>query len=128
MHRDYAGKVSSSVFKAVVCQVRKTDGSNFAPATLICIRAAIQIFLTLPSVNRQISIIDSQEFKLAKATLKASVARFLRRNHRRDISTEAINKEDLNSLSSYFNRASAEKVQHEVFYSPIHHFGYRGRE
>ena len=55
---------------------RKTDGSDSVPATLICMRVAIQRFLTSPGVNRQISTIDDQEFKFANATLKVRLRSF----------------------------------------------------
>ena len=121
-------KYLSQYLRLWYAKSKKTDGSDFAPATLICMRAAIQRFLTSSSVNREINIIDGQEFQLANATLKASIALFLRQNRGRDASTQAIDEEDLKLLSAYFNRASPERLQHEVFYSLIYHFGYRGRE
>ena len=77
MHQDYPGKISLSVFKAVVSRVKKvkkTDRFDFAPVTLICMRAVIQRFLTSSSVDHQINIIDGQEFKLPNPTLKAFTA------------------------------------------------------
>ena len=114
----------------MVCESKKDDGSEFAPSTLICMRAAIQRFLTSPGVNRQINLMDGQEFQLANNTLKASIGVFLRKNRGKDTQTRtsAIDEKDLEKLSDYFDRTTPEKLQHEIFYNFIYHFGYRGRE
>lgn len=40
----------------------------------------------------------------------------------------AIDNQDLKILSMYFDRSSPQKLQQEVFYNLVFHFGMRGRE
>ena len=121
-------KYLSQYLRLWYAKAKKIDGSDFSPATLICMRAAIQRYLTSSSVNRQVDIIDGQDFKMANTTLKASIAVYLKKNSRSDRGTKAIDEEDLRLLSAYFDRSTPERLQHEVFYDFLYYFGYRGRE
>ena len=47
-------------------KAKKIDGSDFSPATLICMRAAIQRYLTSSSVNRQVDIRGLSMVKILK--------------------------------------------------------------
>ena len=52
----------------------KSNGETFAPSTLICMRAAIQRYLNSSELQRNINIIDGDDFKSANNTLKAMIA------------------------------------------------------
>ena len=49
---------------------RKKTGDLYAPASLICIRASIQLYLSSRDVHRQIKMIDHDDLKRANQTLR----------------------------------------------------------
>lgn len=108
-------------------QLRKEDGSLYAPSTLICIRSALfRYFLSTTNVN----IIHDPEFNLCNKTFKALIAKYLSEVSTKSSNngTKLIEEQDLLKLRTYFDRSTPERLQHEVFYSIVSHFGLRGRE
>lgn len=104
--------------------LRKKDGGLYAPATLVCIRAAIhRHFMT----TRRINILVGDEFLQSNRTLKAMARTFIAAGGRPG-HYQAIETTDLERLSRYFDRSSPESLQHEVFYNIVYYFGNRGRE
>ena len=107
---------------------KKIDGKPYAPATLICMRAAINRYLNSSTWDRQVKLMEDKEFKSSNNTLTAMIAQYLQNNEKDNKSFKAIDKEDLKKLSDYFDRSTPVVLQQEVFYLIIYHFGYKGRE
>lgn len=103
-------------------------GDLYAPSSLICIRASIQRYLTSPQINRTINIVHGDDFRRANGVLKAMIGAYLRSGQRKSKSYEAISPNDMDKLSSYFDRSSNKKIQEEVLFNVIYFFGLRGRE
>ena len=53
--------------------LKRKDSEPNSPTSLICIRASVQRYLSGPSVNRDIKIIDDVRFKRSNGVLKAMV-------------------------------------------------------
>lgn len=108
-------------------QLRKDDGGLYAPNSLFCIRSAsYRHFL----FSRNIDIIKDPQFSLSNNTFKAIIAKYLNENSFKQLSTgnKFINDEDLYTMRRYFDRTTPEKLQQEIFYNIVSHFGLRGRE
>ena len=110
-------------------RMRRNDGGLFAPSTLICARAAIQRHLQL---TRNLNIIEDPNFQLANKTLNTMISKYLNETPEDNINDRekypAIEQIDLDTLAIYFDRSNPEKLQQEVFYKLMFHFGFRGRE
>ena len=110
-------------------RMRRNDGGLFAPNTLICARAAIQRHLQL---TRNLNIKVDTDFQLANKTLNTMISKYLNEapeNNTNDSEKyPAIEEMDLDTLTLYFDRSNPEKLQQEVFYKLMFHFGFRGRE
>ena len=107
--------------------MRCKDGKPYSPRSLISIRASIQRYLTSPTVNRHVNIMKDADFARANGILKHMVGLWLKEGN---VSSQfpAIEPDDLRKMSEYFTRDSPEKLQFEVWYSLVYHFGLRGRE
>lgn len=108
-------------------KMRKSDGSMFAPSTMICARAAVQRYME--NVGRNVNIIDGEHFKQANKTIKSIIALKLKEKASISQNTfEALENDDLLKLKKYFSRDDPVRLQHEIFFLIIFHFGFRGRE
>lgn len=107
----------------------KKDGKLYAPATLICMRAAVNRYLNESVVDRKVNIITDKDFNASNNALMAKIAKYIKTNTNSEKSGyQAIDENDLKLLSKYFDRSTPQVLQHEVFYVIVYHFGYRGRE
>lgn len=109
--------------------LRKEDGTFYAPASLGCIRAAINRYLTKAPYNRQINLKKDREFTPSNNMLKAMCSKYLKSaESSSDRSYKSMTDIDLQTLMRYFDRSNGKKLQEEVFFSIAYHKGYRGRE
>ena len=108
--------------------LKKNNESYYCPATLVCIRAAIHRYLTQAPNNRNIDIINGPAFKAANNMLKTKVGQYLKSGAEQRKQTVEIEQNDLERLSSYFNRSTPVRLQQEVWYNIQYNFGMRGRE
>jgi len=108
--------------------LKRKDSKPYSPTSLICIRASIQRYLSGPSVNRDINIIDDVRFKRSNGVLKAMVKKWLKDNNSNSKQFEAIEKEDMEKMRKYFDRENSVKLQQEAWFNIVYHFALRGRE
>ena len=110
-------------------RLKKKDGNVYSPTTLSCCRAAIHRHL----LNvRYIPLIGNDQFVAFDRTFKAMVTKSLRTKEilvsEGGSGYPAIEPEDMTLLRSYFDRSNPQKLQDEVFFLILFHFGFRGRE
>uniref|UniRef100_A0A1I8FHB9 Tyr recombinase domain-containing protein n=1 Tax=Macrostomum lignano TaxID=282301 RepID=A0A1I8FHB9_9PLAT len=107
-------------------QLRRHDGGPYSPASLVCIRAGIQRFLTMVA-GLTINIIDGEEFVLANRMLRMKVREW--HNSGGQVrSYPPIEEGDMEKLRTYFDRSSAETTQDEFLFRVMYGLGERGRE
>lgn len=110
-------------------RLRKKDGNLYSPNTLACCRAAIHRYML---ETRNIPLIDNDQFSAFHRTYKACITKSIKT--KQILTSEggsgysAIEPEDMERLRIYFNRSSPERLQDEVFFLILYHFGFRGRE
>lgn len=106
--------------------LKKKNGDNYAPATLVCIRAGIQRYFNLVK-NRKISLVNGTDFDSANRMLKVKVREF---HSSGGVTTQykPINEGDLEKIRDYFDRSTGEKLQDEVLFTILYAFGERGQE
>lgn len=112
------------------CELRTTDGKYYAPASLICIRAAIQRHLSSAEVKSTYNIISGDEFKGANCMLKAMISKYLSSPDKKkpEEMYPPIEDQDMIKIRTYFNRSSSKILQEEVAFNTLYYFGLRGRE
>ena len=112
------------------CELRKTDGKYYAPASLICIRAAIQRHLSSAEIKSTYNIISGDEFKGANCMLKAMISKYLSSPDKKkpEEMYPPIEDQDMITIRTYFNRSSGTILQEEVAFNTLYYFGLRGRE
>ena len=66
------------------CELRTSEGKYYAPASLICIRAALQRFFSSAEVKSGYNIISGDDFKGANQILKAMISKYLSSRTKRD--------------------------------------------
>uniref|UniRef100_A0A1I8HWE8 Tyr recombinase domain-containing protein n=1 Tax=Macrostomum lignano TaxID=282301 RepID=A0A1I8HWE8_9PLAT len=107
-------------------QLRRHDGGPYSPASLVCIRAGIQRFLTMVA-GLTINMIDGEEFVLANRMLRMKVREW--HNSGGQVrSYPPIEEGDMEKLRTYFDRSSAETTQDEFLFRVMYGLGERGRE
>lgn len=110
-------------------RLRKKDGDLYSPNTLACCRAAIHRYLL---EVRNMPLIDNEQFSAFHRTYKACITKSIK--SKQILTSEggsgypAIEPEDMDRLRTYFNRSTPERLQDEVFFLILYHFGFRGRE
>lgn len=112
-------------------ELSKEDGTPYAPASLICIRASIQRHLT-SSENcvSPINIISGIEFVGANRMLKAMVGKYLKSEKRQKPEEKfpPIEENDMIKIRASFTRTNPNNLQNEFMFNCLYHFGLRGRE
>lgn len=110
-------------------KIRKRDGECYSTSSLVCMRAAFHRYL---SEKRHLQIIDNPDFCALDKTFKASITTSLRCNEKHisegGSGFPSIDEDDMKKLRHYFNRMTPQKLQDEVFFIVVYHFGFRGRE
>ena len=116
-----------TLLREFYCDLIQKSGQVYSPASLLCIRAAIHRYLSNSPWNKQFSIIEDRAFLSSNNMLKAKVAESLKSgksvNH-----FEMIQEGDQQKMETYFDRSDPVKLQEEVWYNIVYHFGLRGRE
>ena len=123
-------KVLNDYLRLFYANLKKNDGTFYAPASLICIRAAIHRHLKSPEVNSTFNILNDDQFIRANKVLKAMVKCYLTSNQENGHEYERITNEDMSKLRSYFREESEgmKTVQEECIFNILLHFQLRGRE
>ena len=125
-------KVLNDYLRLFYANLKKNDGTFYAPASLICIRAAIHRHLKSPEVNSNLNILNDDQFIRANKVLKAMVKCYLTSNQENGHEYERITNEDMTKLRSYFREESEgmKTVQEECtcIFNILLHFQLRGRE
>lgn len=108
--------------------LRKLDGTYYAPKSLICIRAAIQRHLVSPAVNRNVNIINRDDFRGCNGVLVSVIKKYLEKQPEKQVKFVPISDADMCILRNYFDRSSLRRLQDETIFNIMYHFGLRGRE
>ena len=104
--------------------LKKSDGTLYAPSTLLCIRSAINRHL---SNFRPVNICTDSEFKRSNVMLKIMVGKFMNAGGRIQ-RYNPIEEKDMKTLSKYFDRNNPVSLQDEIIFNIVYYFGQRGRE
>jgi len=103
------------------------NGAPYAPASLICIRAGLQRYLS--SMHREVNIVSGDKFGPANRMLKAMVGKYLSSKQRKpEEKYPPIEEEDMIKIRSAFTRATPSRLQQEFIFNCLFYFGLRGRE
>lgn len=110
-------------------QLRKQDGTFYAPASLVCIRAGLYRYFTTQLIRKDINVISDCEFRGSNDMLKAMVYKFKRSNQpQSECKYPAIEMNDIVSIRTYFDRSNPLVLQQEVAFNLMYYFNLRGRE
>ena len=108
-------------------QLRSKDNRYYAPASLICIRAALHRHFLM--IRTDINIIGDIRFAKSNKMLVSMIRKYKKSNQssRRDV-FPVIEKHDMKTIMKHFDRSDGEILQNEIMFQIIYHFGLRGRE
>jgi len=112
-------------------ELKKQDGTYYAPPSLICFRAAIQRYLSSAEHGRpHINIISGHDFQSANRMLKAMVGKYLSSSNKCKPQDKfpPIEEHDMVQLRASFDRTTPKNLQNEVIFNCLYYFGLRGRE
>ena len=105
------------------------DGKPYSPASLICIRAAIQRHLSGPEVNRKINILSGSDFTRSNGVLKFMIKKWLENGGKEAGNKyDSIEKNDMEKMRCYFDRSRPDVLQQEAWFSLVYFLALRGRE
>ena len=107
-------------------ELRTIGGRYYSPKSLQCIRAGIHRYLTR-TLNRNVNILTGEAFASANRMLLTMTGLWLAHGgqSRQFI---AIEKKDLDTIYTSFDRKSGESLQNEVLFAILYFLGARGRE
>ena len=108
--------------------LKTKDDQYYSPSSLICFRASIQRYLSSPDVNRNVNIINGNDFQRANGVLRAMVGKYLKSKQPKHKGYGAITENDMSKICQYFDRSTLQRLQDEVLFNVIYFFGLRGRE
>jgi site-specific recombinase XerD len=107
---------------------KKKDGTSYKPQTYNCMKAAIHRHILMTTGR---TIIGNPDFEQLKITQNACTTKYLeepKTTEEREAGYKAIEEKDMSLLNNYFNRSDPTRLQREVIFNIIWHFGFRGRE
>ena len=120
--------VLNDYLRLFYANLRTRDDKLYSPSSLVCVRASLQRHLTSASTDRIVNILNGDSFKRANAVLRGMVAKYLQSGQAKPKCFQSISEADLKRISQYFDRSSHKKIQEEVIFNTLYHFGMRGRE
>ena len=122
--------VLNDYLRLFYASLKTVDGQYYAPASLICIRAALHRHLTSASCNKKINILTGEDFRRANGVLKAMVKLYLNSNQMKHEELARISSDDMRKLKEYFQKHSNDfkVLQQECLFNIIYFFQLRGRE
>ena len=88
-------KVLNDYLRLFYANLKKNDGTFYAPASHICIRAAIHRHMKSPEVNSNLNILNDDQFIHANKVLKAMVKCYLTSNQENGHEYERITNKDM---------------------------------
>ena len=108
-------------------ELRTKEGNYYAPASLVCFRAAIHRYFLL--IRSDVNIIGDVRFRRSHQMLKAMVAKYKKSGQiKTKESYPVIEYKDMKKINEHFDRKTAEHLQEEVIFNFLFYFGLRGRE
>lgn len=121
--------ILSKYLRFFYSKLQTNKGNVYAPASLICIRAGLQRYLSC-EVKREINIISGEKFAAANRMMKAMVGKFLSssKNSKPEEKYPPIEEQDMVKIRSSFTRETPQLLQQEFIFNCLYHFGLRGRE
>lgn len=109
--------------------LRTKEGKPYSPASLICIRAAIQRYLNSPEINRKIDLVNGKDYVRCNGVLKMMVKMWMENGGKETGNKfDSIETEDLKKMSVYFDRSTPQRLQQEAWFSLVYYLALRGRE
>ena len=122
--------ILNNYLRLYYASLRRGDGAYYAPASLICVRAAIHRHLVSAEINRKIDILNGENFRRANGVLKAMVKKYLESGQGKPSEFERITDEDLKAIHEHFaeNKDDPESLQRECLFNILFYFQLRGRE
>ena len=124
---DFDTEDLDSLLRHFYNNLSKENGESYSCASLLCIRAAISRHLSNSPHNKPYNLIEDRQFLSSNNMLKAKMAESLK-SGRAPKHFDMIQPGDQEKLKIYFDRSSPLKLQEEVWYTFVYHFGNRGRE
>ena len=121
-------KILSDYLRLFYGNLKKLDGTFFAPSSLICIRASIHRHLTSVEINSDYDIVNGIQFRRANGVLKAMIGKYLASDTSKQKEYQEISPSDMQKLKEYFDRSDANRLQEEVIFHCLYCFALRGRE
>ena len=122
-------RILNDYLRLFYSSLRTLEGTFYAPASLVCIRAAIQRHISL-TCKTNLNILSGDEFHKANGVLKAMVKNYLNSHQDKEEKFSRITPDDMIKLKQYFekNASDPEVLQQECIFNIIYHFQLRGRE
>lgn len=94
-------------------ELRTKEGNYYAPASLVCFRAAIHRYFLL--IRSDVNIIGDVRFRRSHQMLKAMVAKYKKSGQiKTKESYPVIEYKDMKKINEHFDRKTAEHLQEEV--------------
>lgn len=87
--------------------------------------------MTSPEINRNVDVINGDNFKRANGVLKGMVGKYLKSHTVKSQSYDRIQDSDLKKIRAHFNthaESDLRILQHETIFNILWHFQLRGRE
>ena len=110
-------KVLNDYLRYFYSQLRNREGNFYAPASLICFRAAIHRYYV--ANKPEINIMNDQMFHKSNCMLRTMVAKYKRSGQENRKGYTVIDKCDMIILRQYFDRTTPEKLQEEIIFNLI---------
>jgi hypothetical protein len=115
-------KILNDYLRYFYSQLRTQDNQFYAPASLICIRAAIHRYFCLerPTIN----IITDSWFSQSNRMLKSMVVKYKTSGQPKTSQPfPVIESSDMQRIRQYFDRSCPEILQQEIIFNCIYYFG-----
>ena len=108
-------------------QFQKIDGSSHMPQTYSCMKAAIHRHVLMTTGR---TILGNPDFEQLKITKNACSTKYLEEPKPllKEFRLQSNRRENMTLLKNYLNRSDPTRLQREVIFNIIWHFGFRGRE
>ena len=126
---DMPKRYLESYLRLFFTRIRKANGDHYSVASLCGMRAAFHRHF---QEIRHMELIGNPDFCNLEKTYKASLAASLK-DREKSISGGGsgyppIEPVDMEKLRAYFTRSDPQKLQDEILFLLVYHFGFRGRE
>jgi hypothetical protein len=125
--KDMSDNDLNSLLRLYYYQLKTSNGELYAPASLVCIRAGIQRYISVV-YNRNINLVAQHTaFDGSNRMLACKIREYIK-SGKSAICYDAIEDGDMAKLKLYFDRKNGEKLQDEMIFRLLYEFGERGQE